>query len=411
MTINLLTFASPVHKAETVHAAHLPLINDLSASFQLNFVDYKDLKKFKTDDFSLVFIATGGVERLVSQSFELLPRPIVILADGMQNSLAAALEVSSWFRSRGVKSEILHGENKHIIKRIHMLANNFSTQRSLQGLRIGVIGAPSSWLIASNADYLLTKRRWGVEFVNISLERVYKLYDKIDDEEVGESCAEFAADALACREGSPEDMLKAMRLYRAVKQLCADEKLEAVTLSCFQLIDRLGTTGCLALSLLNDDGIMAGCEGDLQSIFTLLLMKSLTGMAGFMANPSLINTATNEIVFSHCTVGIRQTENYIIRNHFESESGIAIQGIFPKGEVTVVRCGGEALDEYYAASGTLTDNTNYINMCRTQVLVKMDTPTDYFLRNPLGNHHIILQGNHTAAIHDFLQANACKRTE
>lgn len=411
MAINLITFASPAHKGETVRSAHLPIITDLSASFQLNFVDYKDLKKFKTDDFSIIFITTGGVERLVSQCFELLPRPIVMLADGMQNSLAAALELSSWFRSRGIKSEILHGESSYIIRRVHMLANNFSAQYSLQGTRIGVIGPPSSWLIASNADYLLTKRRWGVEYVNISLEKVYKLYEKIDDEEVGGSCAEFAANALACREGSPEEILKAMRLYRAVKQICIDEKLKAVTLSCFQLIERTGSTGCLALSLLNDDGIMAGCEGDLQAIFTLLFLKSLTGKTGFMANPSMINAAANEVIFSHCTIGIKQTEQYIIRNHFESEKGIAIQGILPRGEVTVVRCGGEALDEYFVASGTLVDNTNFINMCRTQVKVKMNAPADYFLRNPLGNHHIILQGNYAEAVHDFLHAHACKRVE
>ena len=73
-----------------------------------------------------------------------------------------------------------------------------------------------------------------------------------------------------------------MRLYRAIKKVCEEEKLEALTLSCFKLIEQIDTTGCLALSLLNDDGIMAGCEGDLQSIFTLLAVKSLTGKDGFI---------------------------------------------------------------------------------------------------------------------------------
>lgn len=100
-------------------------------------------------------------------------------------------------------------------------------------------------------------------------------------------------------------------------------------MSCFKLIEQTGTTGCLALSLLNDDGIIAGCEGDLQSIFTQLAVKVLTGKASFMANPSMINARTNEIVLAHCTVGIAQTEQYIIRNHFETEMGIGIQGILP----------------------------------------------------------------------------------
>ena len=95
-----------------------------------------------------------------------------------------------------------------------------------------------------------------------------------------------------------------MRLYRAIKRIVEEEKLSALTLSCFKLIEQTGTTGCLALSLLNDDGIIAGCEGDLQSIFTQLAVKVLTGKASFMANPSMINARTNEIVLAHCTVGI-----------------------------------------------------------------------------------------------------------
>ena len=161
----------------------------------------------------------------------------------------------------------------------------------------------------------------------------------------------------------------------------------------------------------NDDGIMAGCEGDLQSIFTLLAVKALTGKEGFMANPSTINTRTNELILAHCTIGLKQTERYIIRNHFETEKGIAIQGLLPTGDVTIVKCGGECLDEYYLSTGTLSENTNYINMCRTQVRIRMNTPAEYFLKNPLGNHHILVHGNHEAALNEFFQANTCKRTE
>ena len=165
MVINLITFASLLHKQASVRSSHEIILNELEKYFTVNFIDYQDINKLSPDDFSILFIATGGVERLVIQHFEALPRPAIILADGMQNSLAAALEISSWLRSRGMKSEILHGELSEIIKRIFVLHSNFMAQRGLYGMRIGVIGTPSSWLIASNVDYLLAKRRWGVEYV------------------------------------------------------------------------------------------------------------------------------------------------------------------------------------------------------------------------------------------------------
>lgn len=411
MVINLITFASILQKQATVRGSHETILNELEKYFTVNFVDYRDMHRLTDRDFSLIFIATGGVERMVIQHFESLPRPAILLADGMQNSLAAALEISTWLRGRGIKSEILHGELSETIKRIFVLHSDFQAQLQLKGMRIGVIGTPASWLIASNADYLLAKRRWGIEYVDIPLERVCERYNRTTDDEVGDACAQLAARALACRDATPEDMLKAMRLYHALKAVIREENLSAITLSCFRLVEMTGATGCLALALLNDEGIVAGCEGDLQSVFTMLVVKALTGKPCFMANPSMINARTNEIVLSHCTVGLRQTEQFIIRNHFETESSIGIQGILPTGDVTLVKCGGESLDEYYLSTGTLTENTNYINMCRTQVRVRLNTPAKYFLQNPLGNHHILLFGNYEIMLNEFLQLNNCKRME
>lgn len=410
MVINLITFASILHKQTTIRSSHEIILNELEKYFTLKFIDYTEMDKLTHDDFSLLFIATGGVERLVIQYFEQLPRPTILLADGMQNSLASALEISSWLRNRGMKSEILHGELREIVKRLFVLYNNFKAQRQISNSRIGVIGTPSNWLVSSNVDYLLAKRRWGVEYVDIPLERVIEYYNKISDEEVGNASAQLAGQALACREATPDDMLKAMKIYHALKRIAEEDKLSALTLSCFRLIELTGTTGCLALSLLNDEDIIAGCEGDLQSIFTMLVVKTLTTQSTFMANPSMINTRTNEIVLAHCTIGLKQTEKFILRSHFETDLSIGIQGILPTGDVTLVKCGGECLDEYYLATGTLTENTNYLNMCRTQVRIRLNSPTDYFLRNPLGNHHILFHGNYETILNEFLQMNSCKRT-
>ena len=409
MIVNLITFASMLHDRTTVRGCHEVLLAELEKYFTVNFIDYKDMNRLTPDDFSLLFIATGGVERLIIQHFDHLPRPTILLADGMQNSLASALEVSAWLRGRGVKTEILHGELTEIIKRIFVMHSNFMAQRRLWGSRIGVMGTPSSWLIASNVDYLLGKQRWGIEYTDIPLERIYDYYHQVTDEEVGEACADLASRALACREATPEDLLKAMRLYRAIQRIVDEEHLSALTLSCFRLIETTGTTGCLALSLLNDEGIIAGCEGDLQSVFTMLAVRVLTRQPAFMANPSMISARTNEVVFSHCTIGLRQTERFILRSHFETQRGIGIQGIAPTGDVTLVKCGGECLDEYYLSTGTLTENTNYLNLCRTQVRVHLDTPADYFLKNPLGNHHILVHGNYQRMMEEFFQVNGCKR--
>ena len=128
MVLNLITFASLLHKQASILGSHELILNELEKYFTVNIVEYQNINKLTKDDFSLLFIATGGVERLVIQHFESLPRPAILLADGMQNSLAAALEISSatW---RGMKSEILHGELPEIIKRIFVLHSNLKLNK------------------------------------------------------------------------------------------------------------------------------------------------------------------------------------------------------------------------------------------------------------------------------------------
>ncbi len=411
MTINLIMFASVLSKRTSVINTHEALLSELEKYFTINIINYQDISSLSDNDFRLLLIATGGVEQLVVQHIESLTHPISLLTDGLSNSLAASLEISAWFRSKGLRCEILHGDFKKIIQRIQYLYNNFKAMRSIHGQRVGIMGKPSSWLISSGVDYLLAKRRWGIEYIDIPMERIYEKFALISDHEVSAACAAISSQALAIREGNTEELHKAMRLYRAIRQVCEEENLNAVTISCFNLIDQTKTTGCLALALLNNEGIVAGCEGDMQSLFTLMVVKALTGQSAFMANPSKLKENSNEVIFAHCTVGLSQTERFIIRNHFETQSGIAIQGLMPTGDVTILRCGNESLDEFYLSTGTLTENTNYINMCRTQVRVKLNTSIKYFLKNPLGNHHILIAGNWEVAFNDFLQANRCKRIE
>ena len=409
--IHLITFSSVLQKQISIYKMHETMLSELEKFFTIEIVDFKELYTLAEDDFKLVFIATGGTEKYFVRNFEFLPQPVILLTNGMQNSLSASLEISYWLQCKGLKSEILHGDIKTIVHRIQIHYNNFEAQKAIRGKRIGVIGTPCSWLIASSVDYLLTKRRWGIEFLNIPIENVTNRYDLISEDEVGEQAAIIAGKALACREATPEDMIKAMRVYKAIKQICEKEKLVAITLNCYKLINLLGTTGCLALSLLNDEGILAGCEGDLQSIFTFLAINAVTGRTPFMANPIQINLKSNEMVFAHCSVSTKLTEQYILRSHFESNTGVSIQGILPAGDVTIVKCGGECLDEYYVTSGRLLENTNYINVCRTQIRVKLDSPVDYFLRNPIGNHHMIILGNYEKQLDAFFASNNCKRIE
>lgn len=410
MILNLIAYSSVLHDHDMVRQSHEALISELEKNFdRVNILTPAQGAELPEADFRALFIATGGVECQVKDDYHTLPEPTLLVADGTHNSLAASLEIASYLRSRGKASEVVHGTPAQISARLVQLSRLHDVRAKLAGKRIGVIGRPSDWLIASDIDPETLRERWGVELVQIPLERVYDIYDNVTDDEVAEACDALTARAREIVEPTPQDIRKSMRLAVALRRVVEEENLAAITLACFRLLERTGTTGCMALSLLNDAGIMAGCEGDLQTLFTMMLVRAATGKASFMANPSRIDTYSNEVVLAHCTIGLDQTSGFTLRNHFESQSGVAVRGTLPEGKVTVIKCGGHDLDRYFVTSAYLQENLNHENLCRTQVRLHFNQPASYFLRQSIGNHHVLLTGDYAEMLNDLLTAAGATR--
>ena len=219
-----------------------------------------------------VMVATGGVENLFKSiwSTDLL-KTTTLIADGRNNSLAASLEILTYLTENGREGRIIHGTNEEII-------NDIANSQLFSGTRIGVFGNPSDWLIASGVDYDYLREHFGIETVFIDLKRLIN--------EIGAS--------------AKTDILGADKTYSAIKKICQEERLDAMTIRCFDIVKACNTTSCLALAKLNDEGIVAGCEGDMQTLMTMLLAKKLLNEPAFMANPSILTDETS--MFAHCTV-------------------------------------------------------------------------------------------------------------
>jgi len=394
MKLNLITFASSLASRESIFTDHKELLDCLKNEYEVNYIFPEELGKGIPDGPSLVFVGSGGVEESVSGHIDLLPSYTVLVADGLKNSLAASLEILSWMRQEGRQGCVLHGTNEYIMRGINEYVSGYNAIENLKGKRVGIIGRPSGWLISSGAKYESVRAKWGVEMIDLPLQEVIDRYNATSDASVESLVETFISQASDIKEPTRTDITKAMRLYTSLKEMCEHHGLDAFTLNCFDLIPKTKTTGCLALAKLNDDGIPAGCEGDMQTLLTMLAVKAATGMKSFMANPSRItNNDKHEMVFAHCTIALSMTDHYIIRNHYESLSGVAIEGILPKGEVTVVKCGGKEMTNYFISKAELLECTSNPIMCRTQMRLRLDKPLEYFLNRSIGNHHVIIPGN------------------
>ncbi len=397
--IALAWFASPLHEGDCLEASHRAFLDGLRRDSELVIVNPGD----ETDaDLQVAFIASGGTEAVFRDACARLPRPLLLMADGKHNSLPAALEIMSWLRRRSEAVELLHGDPEEVRARLHRLLRCEGARRALAG-RIGVVGPPSDWLIGSDVDRQAARRRWGTGFVDIPLAELEELADGVEPDQADAAARRFRDAASAAGDGVDDIRLRAAaRLYPALKTLFGRHHLAAITLRCFALLGSRQTTGCLALSLLNDEGRIAGCEGDVAAVFSMLLLQALSGEVPFMANPSRIDARANQVTLAHCTVAGRACRGYRVRSHFESGIGVGVQGDLAPGPVTLFKAGGADLGEYFVSAGTLIEAPVDEGMCRTQARVCLQEPVDYFFRAPLANHHVLVRGDHAGLVREFM---------
>lgn len=414
MQIAVHTLTSPVHDARAVNTLTDGFIDALRQALTQHIPDAQllwqgeDFAGYGTvADLSLVFVRTGGTEGIFRTLLQTQPalrnarQPVLLLASGNSNSLAASMEILSFLRQQGRQGEIIHGTAAYMAERIGTLAQVERACRTLQGQRIGVIGQPSDWLIAGGIDKEALLRKAGISTLDITMDELLEEIARKDyPDEVRRRLRPLnASESRLPLEG-------ALHIYGALCRLRDKYALSGLTLRCFDLLGTVRNTGCLALALLNSEGVPAACEGDIPALLSMMASHALTGTSGFQANPSRIDPEKGEILFAHCTVPLSMLTAYGYDTHFESGIGVAIRGTLPAGNVTVFKTDG-AFCRYMATEGTLLHNGQEDNLCRTQVTLHVPDAVPCFLRQPVGNHHIIIPGHRKTLFDGFMQRINC----
>ena len=328
----------------------------------------------------VVAVLSGGTEAqfmsLVLEKKLDLKRPVYLMVSGYSNSMPAALEILSFILQRKGIAKIMQHPKDIVfpddtetasLTRVPLakVLKNETKQR------LGVIGKSSDWLIASQVDYREIAKKANMELVDIPIEELTSL-GEVDP-----------------------GMAGAEAIYKRLKEIIAKNQLDGITLRCFDVFRTMKNTACVAVSKLIDDGIPAGCEGDVPVLLTMMVCKKLTGEIGWMGSPARI-LPDGQILLAKCTISLKMTKSHEYTTHFESGIGVAIHGEVEPGDYTLVKLGPD-LKRLLAVNVQVTHCQYEQNLCRTQIWVQT-TPivTQYLLIAPLCDHHVLIKGHHAA---------------
>ena len=433
MQINLSLISSSLHNITELSQKRMEVIEALKALGDVSIFKNSSpascgIESATGKVVNVAYILTGGTESLFIKLFgENCSRlgNITIISDAYHNSLAASQEICTWLYNNGVQHRHIHiplHSPDATLNRLPTLlcAESPAPQRTecnagvaatsadalvkaLGGCTIGLIGEASPWLIASGIDKEALSERCGVSFREIcigTLADKYLGYRELWKNHALSAGARAELDEVLCRfscslEGdrTTEDLSDAAIMYLALASICKEEHLDAVTVKCFDLLSSCKTTACLALALLNDNGIIAGCEGDIPSICTMLAVYKALGRPSFMANPASIDSDNLSIDFAHCTIPTVMVESCTLPSHFESGIGIGINGEVPLGNYTLCKLSGKTLERSLICNGRLVKGEYLSNRCRTQVRFIFETKAEFdaFSKARVGNHIILFK--------------------
>ena len=397
MKINLIRFANSIDPNAPYLKDSESFINDINDEL----FDRDLCLEEKAEDacFSVIFIETGGSEQKFVKEYANLPRPIVLLSHCKNNSLPACMEIKTYVEAHKESAVLVFGDEKMASKSLYALSKVMVAKKELEAIKAGVIGEPSDWLIASRVDYQEVKRVFGVELIDITIDELKSEIEKEVDFDIPHL-------VLLKEKTFDKDVLDgAIKIYCGLKRIVNKYSLKGFTLRCFDLLSEYKNTACLAFALLNEEGIVAACEGDVPSLLTMLIINAATKFPSFMANPSRIDINKSTMLFAHCTLPLNMCKKYTLMTHFESGLGIGVRGELEKKEVTVVKVAPN-LKDILCVKGEIIDNPNLEGYCRTQITVKFDVEEMFdFLKDSFGNHVLIAYGDiadQILTIHNFL---------
>ncbi|MHB0958625.1 MAG: hypothetical protein ACYC0X_16250 [Pirellulaceae bacterium] len=172
----------------------------------------------------------------------------------------------------------------------------------------------------------LVKARLGVDLIPIADGRYDEVLTNVDSGAAETEAQRWLDGAAQIVEPDREDVVKAARASLTLDQLIAENQVQGLCVgTCMGWLPR--GFPCLGFSRLNDRGIPAACDGDMDCVLTMLIFQHALNQPGFLGNAAGVDTARNAFHLSHCSAPLRMegpegpAAPYLLRRHAEVRGG------------------------------------------------------------------------------------------
>ena len=271
--------------------------------------------------------------------------------------------------------------------------------KTIKSLRVLYIGRYPSHSVEAGPEvtFDMLKEKFGSKVVQIGIKEYIEQVNSISDAEIEDIVEEWKRDFVFL-DGRIDMVKHYAKIYVALKKLLNKYRVNSVTMDCAGLPD-LEYVPCLAFSLLINEGIPCGCEGDLPTLFTLALVMGVSGKPALMGNLNENVTHSdienNIVVVNHDVVPPYFTCmgcKYYVRDYHAMGKGATPYTELVEGmDVTLAGMHWD-MDALWAADGKVAWTKDLIH-CRLGIGVKVEN-AKRVSKEAFGHHMVLVYGNY-----------------
>ena len=250
-------------------------------------------------------------------------------------------------------------------------------------------------------DFSLLEDKLGVRVRHIETNEFLRVFDSIPREKAEEELKKWRRNFEKVVEPSEEDLLKVMRIYLALRNLCEREDANGVTINCGRFTEERPLVPCLAFARLIDEGIMCACEGDITAMISMLILHAVSGnpvlMGNFGYKPGMFEAKEGEVTIEHDIIPLSMASTkFIIRDYHGRKFGVTGYADIKRGMPITLLNVSTTLDKMMVIEGRVKMSEDGIH-CR--VIVHMDVKGDVneIPKILVGSQHVSMTFGHWLA--------------
>ena len=228
------------------------------------------------------------------------------------------------------------------------------------------------------------KEKLGPEVLAIKQEVFDRILADVDEKATREEMERWKRGARQILEPKEEDIWKAARVSIALQRLMAEYDAQGLAVgTCMGWLAR--GFPCLGFARLRDKGIPAACEGDMDSLLTMLIYQYAFEKPGFQGNQTF-DTSRNALWTAHCTAPLKmdgpegKEAPYLLRSHSEIGGGCVPEVKFRLGQ-PITRTKLINLDTLLISKAQIIEvPPKAIHGCRSQLVSRVEN-AEQMVRN------------------------------